>query len=76
MGANTVHELLEQHDVPYEVHDHPRAVDASRLAQSEDVTGWDVAKPVLLAIGGELAMAVVTGATVAVRLGRPAHSRW
>jgi Ala-tRNA(Pro) deacylase len=59
MGENTVHELLEQHDVPYEVHDHPRAVDASRLAQSEDVTGWDVAKPVLLAVGGELAMAVV-----------------
>ena len=69
MGTNAVHELLDQHDVAYEVHEHPRAVDASRLAQSEDVTGWDVAKPVLLAIGGELAMAVVP-APVHVDLGK------
>ena len=59
MGTNAVHELLDQHGVAYEVHDHPRAVDANRLAQSENVTGWDVAKPVLLAIGGQLAMAVI-----------------
>lgn len=59
MGTNAVHELLDQHEVAYEVHDHPRAVDANRLAQSEDVTGWDVAKPVLLAIGGQLAMVVI-----------------
>jgi Ala-tRNA(Pro) deacylase len=59
MGTNAVHELLDQRKIAYEVHDHPRAVDAHRLAQSEDVTGWDVAKPVLLAIGGQLAMAVV-----------------
>lgn len=59
MSTNAVHELLDQHDVPYEVNEHPRAVDANRLAQSEDVTGWDVAKPVILAIGSELAMAVV-----------------
>lgn len=59
MGTNAVHELLDKHNVPYEIHDHPRAVDANRLAQSEDVTGWDVAKPVLLSIGGQLAMAVV-----------------
>lgn len=59
MGQNAVHELLDQHGVAYEVHEHPRAVDANRLAQAEEITGWDVAKPVLLAIGGELAMAVV-----------------
>lgn len=62
MGANAVHELLDRHDVAYEVHRHPRVVDANRLAQSEDVSGWDVAKPVLLSIGGELAMAVVPAA--------------
>ena len=59
MGSNPVHDLLDQQGVPYEVHTHPRAVEANRLAQSEDVSGWDVAKPVLLAIGGQLAMAVV-----------------
>lgn len=59
MAANRVHELLDEHGISYEVHDHPRAVDANRLAESEDATGWDVAKPVLLAIGDQLAMAVV-----------------
>lgn len=59
MTATRVHDLLDEHGIEYEVHEHPHAVDASRLAESEDVTGWDVAKPVLLAIGDELAMAVV-----------------
>lgn len=59
MTAPRVHDLLDQHGIDYEVHEHPYAIDASRLAESEDVTGWDVAKPVLLAIGDELAMAVV-----------------
>lgn len=69
MVPTRVHELLDEHGITYEVHDHPRAVDASRLAESEDVTGWDVAKPVLLAIGDELAMAVVA-APVQVDLDR------
>lgn len=69
MTATRVHELLDEHGIAYEVHDHPHAVDASRLAESEDVTGWDVAKPVLLAIGDELAM-VVVAAPVQVDLER------
>ncbi len=69
MAANQVHDLLDQHGISYEVHDHPRAVDANRLAEAEDVTGWDVAKPVLLAVGGELAMAVLA-APVQVDLDR------
>jgi Ala-tRNA(Pro) deacylase len=59
MAANRVHELLDEHGVEYEVHTHPRAVSANRLAAAEEVTGWDVAKPVMLSVGGELAMAVV-----------------
>lgn len=59
MTTNPVHDLLDEHGVDYEVHEHPRAVDASRLAESEDVSGWDVAKPVLLSVGGQLAMVVV-----------------
>ena len=59
MAADQVHRFLDEHDIAYEVHEHERAVDANHLAESEEVSGWDVAKPVLLAIGDELAMAVV-----------------
>lgn len=59
MATNPVHDLLDEANVPYELHEHPRAVDANRLAQSEDVTGWDVAKPVMLLVGDQLTMAVV-----------------
>lgn len=62
MTANRVHALLDERDVPYEVQTHERAVSAQRLAASEHVSGWDVAKPVMLSVGGELAMAVVPGA--------------
>ncbi len=59
--VSAVHELLDERGIEYEVHDHERAVSASRLAEVEGVTGWDVAKPVLLDVGGELAMVVVPG---------------
>ena len=59
--GDAVHDLLDERGIDYEVHDHERAVTASRLAEVEGVTGWDVAKPVVLEVGGELAMAVVPG---------------
>jgi Ala-tRNA(Pro) deacylase len=62
MPAAKVHALLDRHDITYEVHTHPRTVSAQRLAAEEGVSGWEVAKPVLLAVGDELAMAVVSAA--------------
>jgi Ala-tRNA(Pro) deacylase len=62
MVAKKLHELLDQHDITYERHTHERVVSAQRLAASEHVSGWQVAKPVLLWISGELAMAVVPAA--------------
>jgi Ala-tRNA(Pro) deacylase len=62
MPAAKLHALLEEHGVPCEVVSHPHAVTANRLADVEGVSGYDIAKPVLLAIGGELAMVVVPGA--------------
>jgi Ala-tRNA(Pro) deacylase len=63
MPAAKVHALLDQHGIEYETHTHERTVGAQRLAAEEGVSGWDVAKPVLLAVGsGELAMAVVSAA--------------
>lgn len=57
--GDAVHDLLDEQGIEYEVHEHERVVAASRLAEAEDVSGWDVAKPVLLSVGGELAMMVV-----------------
>lgn len=59
MTANAVHDLLNEHHVDYETHTHDWAVTAQRVAAAEDVTGWDVAKPVLVSVGGQLAMVVV-----------------
>jgi Ala-tRNA(Pro) deacylase len=64
MPSQKLHALLDEHRITYEVESHPRAVTAQRLAASEGISGYHVAKPVLLAIGGELAMVVVPGAEI------------
>jgi Ala-tRNA(Pro) deacylase len=45
-----VKQFLEDHNVPYEVVKHPRALDAARLAHAVHVPGRMVAKTVLLHI--------------------------
>jgi Ala-tRNA(Pro) deacylase len=64
MPAEKLHALLDEHEVAYEVEDHPRAVTAHRLAATEGISGYDIAKPVLLSISGQLAMVVVPGAEI------------
>ncbi|MFA9430711.1 aminoacyl-tRNA deacylase [Egicoccus sp. AB-alg2] len=64
MAAEKLHALLESNGVEFEVQTHPRAVTAQRLADAEGISGYDVAKPVLLSVGGQLAMVVVPGAEV------------
>jgi Ala-tRNA(Pro) deacylase len=64
MSAQKLHALLDEHGIEHEVETHPRAVTAQRLAASEGVSGYDIAKPVLLAIGSELAMVVIPGAEI------------
>jgi Ala-tRNA(Pro) deacylase len=62
MVAEKLHRLLDEQGITYEVDTHERAVSASRLAQAEGVSGYEIAKPVLVSIGGELAMLVIPGA--------------
>lgn len=62
MAADRLHALLDDEGIEYTTHQHERAVSAHRLADAEGVSGYDVAKPVLVSIGGELAMLVVPGA--------------
>lgn len=62
MPAERLHALLEHHDVPYVVTTHEYAVTAQQVAGMEGISGYDVAKPVLVSVGGELAMVVIPGA--------------
>ncbi len=59
MIPNHVIEYLEAHGVPYRRRPHARAVTGSELAQSLHVTGYRVAKTVIVAREGELIMAVL-----------------
>ncbi len=61
MPAKRLHTLLDEQGIDYEVQEHPHAVSAQRLAATEGISGHIVAKPVMLSIGGELAMVVIPG---------------
>lgn len=73
MTARHLHQFLDDAGVDYEVTEHAEAYTAHEVAQSEHVSGWDVAKPVMLKIAGDLAMCVVP-APVEVDLDRT--QRW
>ena len=63
MAADRLHALLEEQGIEFEVETHAHAVTAQRLAAAiEGVSGYDVAKPVLVSVAGELAMVVIPGA--------------
>jgi Ala-tRNA(Pro) deacylase len=59
---------LREHHQGYEHHQHAVAMRAQDLASAEHVTGHRVAKPVVVKLDGELAIAVVSAAE-RVRLG-------
>lgn len=53
---------LRAHHGGYEHHRHPSAATAQELAAAEHVSGYFVAKPVVVMLGGQLALAVVSAA--------------
>src|SRR6266496_4713953 len=53
---------LRAHHIGYEHHRHASAATAQELAAAEHVSGYLVAKPVVVKLGGELALAVVSAA--------------
>lgn len=53
---------LRQHHAGYEHHLHASAATGQELAAAEHITGHKVAKPVVLKLDGELAIAVVSAA--------------
>ena len=52
---------LDERRVDYELVSHHRVYDAQELAAVEHVSGYDVAKPVMMVVDGTLCMAVVPG---------------
>lgn len=64
----TIQDHLRQHHMGWEHHHHRTATSAQGLAHAEHVTGYHVAKPVAVKVGGKRAMAVVSAAQ-RVRLG-------
>lgn len=61
MSAEKIREYLLIHGVPYQVHEHALAYTTSGLAEAEQVSGKQIAKPVILLADGRFVMAVVPG---------------
>lgn len=59
MRGQRVRDFLEQQGVAYEEKQHIAAIAAQRVAAAEHESGWRVAKPVMLKVGGQLAMALI-----------------
>ena len=59
MVPDSIQNYLHQHHVPFLRHWHPRAVTAQLLAQSLHVTGYRVAKSVLVYAGEELHICLI-----------------
>lgn len=72
MAAERLMSFLEEQEVEYRTQEHPEVYTAQEVAASEHVSGWLVAKPVLLEANGELAM-VVLPAPLQVDLKRAAE---
>ena len=53
-------EFLKDHNVRYEKHTHPVAYTSQQLADAEHVSGYMVAKPVIVKGASEFAMCVIT----------------
>jgi len=60
MIPEPIDRYLREHHLEYEHHVHPRAVAAQRFAAAEHVSGWRIAKPVVVDLDGRLVVAVVS----------------
>jgi Ala-tRNA(Pro) deacylase len=59
MIPERIDRYLKEHRLPYTHSTHVRAVSAQRFAAAEHVSGDRIAKPVVVSVDGELALAVV-----------------
>ncbi len=61
MSAESVRGYLMEHGVEYETQSHPVAYTTSKVAESVDTPGREMAKPVMLMADDRLVMAVIPG---------------
>lgn len=59
MPTREIREFLEDRGVEYDTIEHLRTITAQRTAETTHIPGREVAKTVVVKLGGELAMAVV-----------------
>ncbi len=62
MIPETIPHYLQQHHVPFLRHWHPRAVTAQELAQALHITGYRVAKAVIVSTGQRLYICLIPAA--------------
>jgi Ala-tRNA(Pro) deacylase len=61
MVPDEIHSYLRGHGIPYRVRQHPFAIDSAHLAAAQHISGWQLAKPVILKVDGGRLMVVVRG---------------
>lgn len=54
-----IEEMLKRRGIGFELHHHPTAFTSQKLAQVEGVSGYDIAKPVIVKGDGGFAMCVL-----------------
>jgi Ala-tRNA(Pro) deacylase len=61
MVPTTIQRYLNEHGVPHVIRSHPPAVGANQVAQAQHVSGYRLAKPVVVKIDGRPALVVIRG---------------
>lgn len=63
MPSRKIKEYLDRNNVPYLTINHSLAFTAQKVAAASHISGWELAKTVIVKIDGKFAMAVLPAST-------------
>lgn len=63
MPAQKLKDFLDENEIQYITITHSQAYTAQKVAASAHISGWEIAKTVIVKVDGELAMAVLPAST-------------
>ncbi len=63
MPIKKLREFLDSHQIEYITISHSQAFSAQKVAATTHISGWEIAKTVIIKLNGELAMAVLPAST-------------